>query len=102
MSNTCNTFSPLFRFHRTSRVATKFTFTSENSLILVLHKRLPSNATKKILVKMMEDKLEEALSDVLRDVEMFNWDASFYSVSEFLKNFPHLPLCTSLVFSVYR
>ena len=33
---------------------------------------------------------------------MFNWDALFYSVSEFLKNFPDLPLFTSLVFLIYR
>ncbi len=33
---------------------------------------------------------------------MFNWDTSFYSVSQFLNNFPDLPLFTSLVFSNNR
>ena len=33
---------------------------------------------------------------------MFNWDTSFYSVSQFLNNFPDLPLFTSLVFSTDR
>ena len=31
--------------------------------------------------------------------EMFNWDASFYSVSQLLNYFPDLPLFTSLLFS---
>ena len=30
---------------------------------------------------------------------MFNWDVSFYSVSQFLNNFPDLPSLPSLVFS---
>ena len=30
---------------------------------------------------------------------MFNWVASFYSVSQFLNNYPDLPRFTSLVFS---
>ena len=30
---------------------------------------------------------------------MFHWDTSFYSVSQFLNNFPDLHLFTSLVFS---
>ena len=33
---------------------------------------------------------------------MFTWDASFYSVSQFLNNFPDLPRFTSLVFSIRR
>ena len=33
---------------------------------------------------------------------MFNWDTSFYSVSQFLNNFPDLPLLTCLVFSFDR
>ena len=34
--------------------------------------------------------------------EMFNWDASIYSVSQFLNNSPDLLLCTSSDFSNYR
>ena len=33
---------------------------------------------------------------------MFIWDASFYSVPQFLNNFPDLPRFTSLVFSIGR
>ena len=33
---------------------------------------------------------------------MFNWDALFYSVSQFLNNFPDLPRFLSLVFSIDR
>ena len=33
---------------------------------------------------------------------MFIWDASFYSVFQFLNNFPDLPRFTSLVFSIGR
>ena len=33
---------------------------------------------------------------------MFNWDALFYSVSQFPNNFSDLPLFTSFVFSNYR
>ena len=31
---------------------------------------------------------------------MFNWEASFYSVSQFLNNLPALPCLTSLVLSI--
>ena len=48
MNNTCYIFSPLFLFHCFNQVATNFTCTSENSLILPLLKCLRSNATKKI------------------------------------------------------
>ena len=34
--------------------------------------------------------------------QMFNWDALFYSVSQFLNNFPDLPRFTFLVFSIDR
>ena len=63
MSNTCCLFSPLFLFHCFSKVATYFMYTSETSLILLLLECLPSNATKKSLVKIVEHKLEEAFSD---------------------------------------
>ena len=69
MSNTCYIFSPIFRFHCVSQVAMKFTFNSEFSFMLLLLKCLPSNATKKPLVKNVEHKLEEAISDSIRDVQ---------------------------------
>ena len=70
MANTCYIFSPLFLFHCFNQVATKFTFISETSLILLLLKCLPSNATKKPLVKIVEHKLEEAFYDSIRDVQL--------------------------------
>ena len=99
MINTCYKFSPVFLFHCFSQVATNFRFTSENSLILLLLNCLRSNATKKSHVKIVEYKLEEAFSDGIRDVQL---DASFYSVSQFLNNFPDLPRFPSLVFSIDR
>ena len=33
---------------------------------------------------------------------MFNWEASFYSVSQFLNNFADLPGYPTLVFSIDR
>ena len=70
MSNTCYVFSPLFLFHCFSQVATNFKFIPETSLILLLLKCLPSNATKKSLVKIVEHKPEEAFSDTKRDVQL--------------------------------
>ena len=68
MSNTCYIFSPLFLFQGFSQVAPNFTFTSEISLILLLLKSVPSNVTKKSLVKNVEQKLEDAFSDGTQDV----------------------------------
>ena len=65
MNSTCYIFSPLFLFHWCSQVVTNFTFTSETYVILLLLKCLPSNATKKSLVKILEHKLEETCSDVI-------------------------------------
>ena len=70
MSNTCYIFSPLILFNCFNQFATDFTFIPETSLILVLLKRLPSNATDKSLVKIVEHKLEEAFSDSIRDVQL--------------------------------
>ena len=70
MSNTCHIFLPLFVFLCFSQVATNFTFTSETSLTLLILKCLPSNATKKSLVKNVEQKLEKAFSDGIRDVQL--------------------------------
>ena len=68
MTNTCYIFPPLFLFHCTSQL--HFTFTSENSLILLLLKCLPPNATKKSVVKIVEHKLDETLSDGIQDVQL--------------------------------
>ena len=70
MSNTCYLFSPLILFHCFSQVATNFSYISETSLILLLPKCIPSNATKKSLLKIVEHKLEEAFSDSIRDVRL--------------------------------
>ena len=99
MSNTCYVVLLLFLFDCFSQVATNFTFTAETSLILLLLKNLPSNARQKSLVKFVDHKLEEAFSDGILDL---NWDTSFYSVSQFLNNFPDLPRLTSLLFSIGR
>ena len=42
----------------------------ETSLTLLLIKCLPSNATKKSLVKNVEHKIEEVFSDSIRDVQL--------------------------------
>ena len=99
MSSTCYNFSPFFLFHWFIQFVTKFTFTSETYVIPLLLKCLPSNATRISLVKIVEHKLEETISDVIWDV---HWDASFFSVSQFLNNFPYLHPFTSLVFSIGR
>ena len=71
MSNTCYIFSPWFLFLCSSQSATILTFTSETSLLLLLLKCLPSNPTKKLLVKTVEHKLEETFSDSMRrDVQL--------------------------------
>ena len=70
MSTTCYIFSPLFLFHCFSQVATNFTSTREISLILLLLKGFPSNTTKKSLVRIVENKLGEAFSDGIGDVQL--------------------------------
>ena len=46
-------------------------FTWEISVKLLLLKRLPSNATKNLLVRIVEHQLEEAFSDSIRgDVQL--------------------------------
>ena len=99
MNSTCYIFPPLFLFHWCSQVVTNFTFTSETYVILLLLKCLPSNATKKSFVKLWNTNWKKHF---LTLYEMFIWDASFYSVFQFLNNFPDLPRFTSLVFSIGR
>ena len=70
MANTCYIFSPLFLFRWFSQLVTKFMFISEKSLLLLLLKYLPPNATKKSIVKNVEHKLEEAFSDGIRDDQL--------------------------------
>ena len=92
-----HTQEEFFLIYYFSQDATNFKFTSEMSLILLLIKCLPSNATKKLFVKIAEHKLEEFFMTTYK--EMFNWDTSFYSVSQLLTNLPDLPLFTSSGFS---
>ena len=71
MSSTCYIFSPLFLLHWFNQVFTKFTFTSENYVILLLFNFLPSNAAKTLLVKNVEHKVELAFFDGIRgDVQL--------------------------------
>ena len=60
MSSTCYIFSPLLLSNWFSQVVTNFTFTSETYVILLLFKFFPSNAAKKLLVKNVEHKVEQA------------------------------------------
>ena len=94
MSKTCYIFSPLFLFLCFSQVATTFTFTSETSLILLKIKCLASNATKNILVRIVEHKLEQAVSESIRgDVQLERFILLIVQISQ------QLPRLTSLVFS---
>ena len=92
MSNTCYIFSPIFFFHCFSQVATNSTFTSEASLVLLLLKCLPTNATKNSFVKIVEHKSEEAFSDSIRDVQLGRFILLNVPVSQ------QLPRLTSLYF----
>ena len=74
-----------------SQVATNFTFTSETSILLLL-KCLPSNATKKSLLKILEHKLGKAFSDGIRDVQLGRFILLSVSISQ------QLPRLTSLSF----
>ena len=95
MSNICYIFSPLFLFHGFSQFATN----SETSPVLLLLKSLPSNATNKLLVKIVEHKLEEAFSDSLREVQLGHFILLSVSISQQLPDLPSFP---SLVFSIDR
>ena len=89
-----------FLFHWFSQVVTNFTFNLEPSVRLLILKCLPFNATKKLLVKIVEHKLESAFFDGIKtDVQL---GASFCSVSQFVMYFPDLPVFTSFVFSNNR
>ena len=93
MSNTCYLFSTLFLFHCFSQVATNFKFTSATSVILKVLKLVPSNETKKTLVKIEEHKLEEEFFDGMRrDVQMGHFFLLSVPISQ------QLPRLTRLYF----
>ena len=92
MSSTRYIVSPLFLFLCISQVATNFTFTSENSNILLSLKRLQPNATEKTVVKNVEHKIEEAFSDGIRDVQLGRFILLSVPISQ------QLPKLTSLYF----
>ena len=92
MSSTCYLFSSLLHFHWFSQVVTIFTFTLETYVSLLLFKYLPSNATEKSLVKIVEYKLEEAFSDVIWDVHLGRFILLSVPFSQ------QLPRLTSLYF----
>ena len=91
MSKTCYLFSTLFLFHCFCQVATNFTFTWETSFILLSLKCLPSNATKNLLLKNVQHKLEEAFFDG-RDVQLGRFLLLNVPISQ------QLPTLTSLYF----
>ena len=91
MSSTCYNFSPLFLLHWFSRVIEKFTFTSETYVILLFFKFLPSNLAKKLLVKNVEHKKEQAFFDSIKgDVQMGRFFVLSVPISQ------QLPRLTSL------
>ena len=79
-------------FHCFSQVVTKSTFTSENSYILLLLKRLQPNETEKTVVKNVEHKIEEAFSDSIRNVQLGGFILVSVPISQ------QLPRLTSLYF----
>ena len=96
MSSTCYIFSPLFLLHWFSQVVTNFTFSSETYVILLLFKFLPSNAAKKILVKNVEHKVEEAFFDSTRgDIQLGRFILLSVPTSQ------QLPRLTSLYFFTF-
>ena len=97
MSNTCYIFSLLFLFQCLSQVSTNVTFTSESSVIQLLFKSLPWDARKKYLCRLWNTNSRKYILTAYE--QMFNWDTSSYSVSQFPNNFPDLTLFTCLVFS---
>ena len=99
MSSTCYNFSPLFLFHWFSQVVKKFTCLSETSVILILLKIFLSNAAKKLLVINEKHRLEYAIFDGIRDVQLRHFLLPSFAVSQQL---PDIPLFTSLVFSNHR
>ena len=95
MISICYIFLPSFLFHCCSQLATNSTFTSGTSLILILLKHIPSNATKKSLVKIVEHNLEEAFSASTRDVQLGRFILLSVPISQ------QLPRRTSLYFFVF-
>ena len=96
MSSTCYIFSPLFLLHWFSQVVTKFTFTSETYVILLLFNFLLSNAAKKLLVKKEEHKVESAFFDGKRgDVQLGRFILLSVPISQ------ELPRLTSLYFFTF-
>ena len=80
MSNNRYKFLLLFPLHCFSQVATNFTFNLDTSVILLLLKCLPSNASKKLHAKIVEHKLEAS----------FNGQFSWHFSSKIEKNVNHV------------
>ena len=93
ISNTCYMFLPIFLFLCFNQLVTSFTFASKTSSILLLLKSLPSNATKKRLVKIVEHKLLEVLPHSIRgDVRLGGLNLFSVPIHQ------QLPKLTSLYF----
>ena len=96
LSNNCYINLPFFLFHCISHVAANFMFTSKISVILLSLKGFPLNATRKLLVKFEEHKLEEAIFDsIQRDVPLGHFFLLSVPISQ------QLPRRTSLYFFVF-
>ena len=96
MSSTCYIFSPIFLLHWFSQVVTKFKFTPELYVILLLFKFLPSNAAKRSLLKNVEHKVEKAFFESIRgDVHLGRFILLSVPISQ------QLPRLTSLYFLTF-
>ena len=69
MSNTCYIFLPLFLFHCFSQVATNLRL-FQKLLLYYYYSNVFRQKQQKSLVKIVGHKLEEALSDTIRDVQL--------------------------------
>ena len=94
----CYIVSPLFLLHWFCQVVTKYTFTSETYVILLLFKFLPSNAAKKVTFEKCGTQSIIGLFWQHKR-RCSTWGPTFYSVSHFLNSFPDFPLFTSLLIS---
>ena len=92
MSHTCYIFSPFFLFHCFRQVATNFTLTSETSVTLLFLRCLPSNAKKKLIVKIVEHKLGAFFDGLRRYVQLGHFILLSVPISQ------QLPRLTSFYF----
>ena len=91
MSNTTQIFSILLLFHCSRQVVTNCTLISETSVIPLLLKTLPLNATEKLIVKFVKHKPYEAFFNrIWREIQL----GRFFSLT--IPFSQQLPRLTSL------